>query len=199
MSSLGLSCPTRIRDSSGWRFPWLCCPIHPVSDQHSIGSWDDDDDRPPLIPEFVAACPRLTELTVVFHHQYDAKHAEMGILLDPAGGARSAMSELVVACKALPDFDILQVVRVTINPVHLVCWCGWGGCGSRMDSSEQQEQILRKQTEDMKDWAMDCLKKPKTGRQEEKERRRKRTTLRVFMFGPGRPCHTSGKVGEYEV
>ena len=147
----------------------------------------------------MAACPRLTELTVVFHHQYDAKHAEMGILLDPAGGARSAMSELVVACKALPDFDILQVVRVTINPVHLVCWCGWGGCGSRMDSSEQQEEILRIQTEDMKDWAIDCLKKPETGFQKGEKRKRKRITMRVFVFGPGRPCHSSGKVEEYEV
>ena len=144
----------------------------------------------------MAACPRLTELTVVFHHQYDA---ETVTLIDPVGVAHSAMSELVVACKTLPDFDTLQVVRVTITPGGLVCWCGWGGCGSRMDSSEKQEQILRKQTEDMKDWAMDCLKKPETGRQEEKEERRKRTTLRVFMFGPGRPCHTSGKIEEYEV
>ena len=68
-----------------------------------------------------------------------------------------------------------------------------------MYSSEQQEEILRKQTEDMKDWAMDCLKKPEAGWWEGEENERKRITLRVFMFGPGRPCHSSGKVGEYEI
>ena len=147
----------------------------------------------------MVACPRLTELTIIFHHQYDVKNAEMGILLDPAGGARTAMSELVVACKALPNFDALQVVRGTIIPPRRACWCGWGGCVSRMNSSEQQERALRKQTEDMKDWAIDCLKKPETECQEGEERERKKTTLRVFTFGPGHPCHSSGKVEVYEV
>ena len=144
----------------------------------------------------MAACPKLTELTIVFHHQYDT---ETVTLIDPVGGAHSAMSELVVACKALPDFDTLQVVRVTITPGGLACWCGWGGCGSRMNSSEQQEQILREQTEGMKDWAMNCLKKPETGWREGEEKERKRTTLKVFMFGPGRPCHSSAKVEVYKV
>ena len=164
-----------------------------------MGSWDDDDDRPSPTLEFVAACPRLTELTVVFHHQCDGQQAETGTLIDPAGGARSAMLELVIACKALPDFDTLQVVRFTLAPGHLICSCGWGGCGSRMDSSKQQEQILKKQTEDMKDWAIDCLKKSETGCREVEEGKRKRTTLRVFMFGPGRPCHSPAKVEAYEV
>ena len=145
----------------------------------------------------MAACPRLTELTVVFHHKCDVQHAGTGILFDPAGGAHSAMLELVVGCKALPDFDTLQVVRITLAQVHSSCGCGWGGCSSRMDSSEQQEEILRKQTEDMKDWAIGCLKKPEIGWREGEER--KRIMLRVFMFGPGRPCHSSGKVGEYEI
>ena len=147
----------------------------------------------------MAACPRLTELTVLFRHRYDAQHAETGTLIDPTEGARSAMSELVVACKALPDFDTLQVVRDTIIPDHLVCWCGWRGCGSRMGSSKQQEEISRKQMKDMKDWAIDCLKKPGTEFQKGEERERKRITLRVFMFDPGRPCHSSGEVEEYEV
>ena len=147
----------------------------------------------------MAACPRLTELTVTFHHEYDAQRTETGVLLDQAGRARSAMSEFIVACTALPDFDTLQVVRDTSVPGNLTCWCGWGGCGSRMGSSKQQEEILKKQMEDMKDWAMDCLKKPEAGLREGEERERKRITLRVFMFGPGRPCHSSGKVEEYEV
>ena len=68
-----------------------------------------------------------------------------------------------------------------------------------MGSSKQEEEILKKQTEDMKDWAVDCLKKPEIGWREGEERERKRITLRVFMFGPGHPCHSSGKVGEYEI
>ena len=167
--------------------------------QHSVGPWDDSDDCPPSTLEFVAACPRLTELTVLFRHKYDAQCPETGTPIDPTGGAHSAMSELVVACKALPDFNTLQVVRDTIIPVSLSCWCGWGGCGSRMGSSKQQQEIMRKQTEDMRDWAIDCLKKPKTGFQEGEERERKRITLRVFMFGPGRPCHSSGEVEVFEV
>lgn len=65
-------------------------------------------------------------------------------------------------------------------------------------SSERQEEVLRGQTESMKYRAMDCLKKSETECQGE-ERERKKTTLRVFMFGPGCPCHSSGKVEEYEV
>lgn len=34
----------------------------------------------------------------------------MGILLGPAGGAWSEISELVVACEALPDFDTLRIL-----------------------------------------------------------------------------------------
>ena len=68
-----------------------------------------------------------------------------------------------------------------------------------MDYSKQQEEISRKQMKDMKDWAIDCLKKPGTEFQKGEERERKRITLRVFMFDPGRPCHSSGEVEEYEV
>ena len=147
----------------------------------------------------MVACPRLTELTVAFRYEYNGKHARTGTLIERIGGARSAMSELVVACKALPDFNTLQIVREIIIPFPLICRCEWGGCGSRMDSSEEQEEISRKQMEDMKDWTMDCLKKPETGFQEGEERERKRITLRVFMFCAGRPCHSSGEVEEYEV
>ena len=144
----------------------------------------------------MAACPRLTELTIVSHYQYGVQHGEMGFLLDPAGGARSAISELVVACKALPDFNTLQIVRSIIVPSPLICRCGWGGCGSRMDSSEQSEQMLGKQTKDIKDWAIECLRKPEAGYREGAERR---STLRIFKFSPGRPCHSSPKVEECEV
>ena len=147
----------------------------------------------------MAACPKLTELTVISHYQCDSQHADMGNLINPAGRAPFAISELVVACKALPDFDTLQMVYTAAIPYNLVCPCGWGGCGSRMDSTEQEEQILRKQTEDMKNWAIGCLTKPETGCREGEERERKRTTLKVFMFSPGRPCHSSATVEVYEV
>ena len=147
----------------------------------------------------MVACPRLTELTVSFRYMYYSKHAKTGTLIDPIGGARSAMSELVVACKALPDFNTLQIVRENAVPTPLICRCEWGGCGSRVGSSEEREEISRKQTEDMKNWTMDCLKKPEVGFQEGEERERKRIMLRVFMFCPGRPCHSSGEVEEYEL
>ena len=152
-----------------------------------------------MTPEFAVACPRLTELTVAFRYKYYGEDTKTGTLVDPIGGTHSAMSELVVACKALPDFNTLQIVREIIPPVSLVCRCEWGGCGSRIGSSQEQEEILRKQTEDIKDWTMNCLKKPETGFQEGEERERKRITLRVFMFCAGRPCHSSGEVEEYEV
>ena len=147
----------------------------------------------------MAACPKLTELTVISHYQRDTRYAEMGNLLNPAGRAPFAISELVVACKAFPDFGILQIVRIAAVPCYLMCSCRWGGCGSRMDPLEQQDQILRKKTKDMKDRVIDCLKKLEIGCQEEEEWKRKRTTLRVFTFGPGRPCHSPAKVKEYEV
>ena len=67
-----------------------------------------------------------------------------------------------------------------------------------MGSSEVREQMLRNQTEDMKDWAIDCLKKPVTGCREGEER--KRIALVISTFSPGRPCDAnSAKVEEYEV
>ena len=145
----------------------------------------------------MVACPRLTELTVAFPYLPGAQRGETKILVDPSGRARSAVSELAVACKALPDFDTFQIVYSPLVPTSLGCECGWGGCGSRMDYSEQQEQTLRMQTKDLEVWAIECLKKPGTGCREGEER--KGITLRVFRFSPGHPCHGSARIEEHEV
>ena len=148
---------------------------------------------------FVAACPELAELTIVSPYPSGAQLTEAGVLLDPAGRARSAISEVVDACKALPDLDVLQLVRIPIVPPPLVCWCRQRGCSSHMPSPEQWEQASEKQMKDLVEWTIDCLKEPKVERrweeecQEEKEG--KRTTLRVVKFGPGRRCVEA----EYEV
>ena len=61
---------------------------------------------------------------------------------------------------------------------------------------EQWEQALKGQTKDLEEWAIDCLKKLETGRQ---EGGRGRTTLRVIKFNSRRPCQSSVRIEEYEV
>ena len=142
----------------------------------------------------MTACPKLTELTVIAPYPDGAKLTETGILLDPAGRAREAISELVVACKALPDFDTLQIVCYHFVPPRLACWCGWDECGRHRPSAERWEQALEKQTKYLERRAIECLKKSKMGCQEGKER--KRVTLRVTEFSSSR-CPV--KIGEHEV
>jgi len=95
------------------------------------------------------------------------------------------MSELVSACKTLPDFETLQILYFPTAPPHPICWCGHHG-----PSKEQWEQALREQGEIMKDLAMDSLKTPKTECQVEAGR--KRTTVRVVKLTSAYPrvsCH----------
>ena len=106
------------------------------------------------------------------------------------------MSELIVACKALPDFDTLQIVHFPLVPTSLVCRCRWGGCGSRMHFSEQRQQTLGEQMKDLEDWAIECLKKPEARCREGEEG--EGITLRVLRFSPGQPCLSFRKI-EHEV
>ena len=76
--------------------------------QKSARSQGDDDYRPPLPSGFVAACPRLTELTI-FPYPYSARIPGMEIMQDQAGKAFSALLELVFAYRELPDFDTIQI------------------------------------------------------------------------------------------
>lgn len=133
----------------------------------------------PLASGFVIACPGLTELTVVSPYPFDTQYMEPGTLFDPAGRARPAISELVTACKALPDFDILQIVHFPVFPHSLICWCGQLQCSDHRPPAEH-DQALREHMKGVNDWAMCCLESPKTGYQEGE--RRKRTTFRAIKL-----------------
>ena len=96
------------------------------------------------------------------------------------------MLELVAACEVLPDFDTLQIARFPF---------------AQPPRRWDQEQAFRKEAEDLKDLAIDCLKKSKTGCQE----RRKGTALRLRVIEFDSDCHLSRachsgpvKVEEYE-
>ena len=142
----------------------------------------------------MAACPRLTELTIIFPHGYWTQRGEIGFLLDQAGRARLEILELVSACKALPDFDTLQIVHYPVVPYTLTCWCKREGCDSHWPALDRWELALGQQTRDLQAWAMDCLKEPKTGLREGEGR--KKIALKVIGFGPG--CRSMG-VEKYEV
>ena len=148
----------------------------------------------------MAACPKLTELTIT-PDPYDTRTTETGILYDPAGTALSAISELVVACETLPDFDALQILHAPAPPPYPICWCGLRRCDDRLLHAKQWEQSRGEKVRGMKDFAIDCLKTLKSGRHEGDGR--KRTMVRVVRlsvtlphpdYGPG-----SVEIEKYEV
>jgi len=124
----------------------------------------------------VAACPRLTELTVICPHPYLHPHAfqfsETGVPLGPARSAHSKTIELVNVCRGLPNFDTLQIIHFSLNESGL----GRILEGGRANRSPLMNQASREQAEGAKDSALDCLKKPRTGCGGEG---RKKKTLRV--------------------
>ena len=162
--------------------------------QSSVGSWGDNNDLLPLALGFVAACPRLAELTIVLPYQYSAEQMEMGFLLDQVGMARSAIPELVCACKALPDFDTLQIVRFPVISPRLASWCSRAECDCHGPSMQQWKRAVENKTKDLGEWAIDCLETPETGYREGRT-----TTLRVIKFGSDHPCQISVEVEESEV
>ena len=169
--------------------------------RHSVGSQGENDGL--LFPTsgFVAACPRLTELTIIYPHPHDSRRSETGTLSDPVGSARSATSELVNACKALPDFDTLQIVHLPLVTPFLICACGglrYGrpSIGAREPWAEQRKQMSGKRA--AKDPVVDCLNS-KTRCQEGEGR--KKITLRTIelCWDYLRPFYLdSMKVEEYE-
>jgi hypothetical protein len=144
--------------------------------RHSLGSLDVGSDSPPPTLGFVAACPRLTKLTVICPHPNSIEDTETGYLLDPVGSVLSATSELVNACKALPDFDTFQIVH---------------GCGLAYvevgPGEEQRRWVLRENVDGAKDLAINCLKEPETGYREGVGM--KKTTVRVIelLIGSSSP------------
>ena len=135
-------------------------------------------------------CLRLTELTVIYPYPHCVQLVEAGVMLDSTRSrAHSAISELVVACKALPDFDTFQIVRIPIGTPCLLSWGQRLKLDGHTPTAKHLEQALKGQTEDVRDWAMDYLKKSGTGRREG-------ATLRVIDFSPG---NSPELVEEYEV
>ena len=149
----------------------------------------------------MAACPKLTELTIIYPRPYDAQSAETGTLLNSIESARSATLELADACKALPDFATLQIVHFPVVTPLPMCGCGWMRYGSLGPSMERRRQVLREEVKGLKDCAIECFKKPNAGSQDGV--RRKKTTLRVIELSSDRP-HSRFQLGpvtveEYEV
>lgn len=147
----------------------------------------------------MAACPGLTELTITCPDLFDAvQTTETRVLFDLARSARSAVLELVDACKTLPDFEIFQIARFPLGRHPLIqpppkCFCGVAGCDGHEDPGGTRERALREQVEDLKDLVIEHLKKSETGCQERRNSKGATLRLRVIEFGPDHP-----KVEEYE-
>ena len=152
----------------------------------------------------MAACPRLTELTLIYLHPDHALVSETGDPLDTVGTTHSATLELVSACKVLPDFDTIQIVHGLDKKLLIFGTHGYDQVGDgSMPSMEQQWQALRNRAKGMRDLVINCLKGPEIGREEGEG---KKITLRVIELGkyrlPGELYLDSvrvEKVEEYEV
>ena len=142
----------------------------------------------------MAACPRLTELTIIYPDPIDAHQTlGTGIIFDPIGGAPSAVLELITACNALPDFDTLQIVHLpSPTPSLMGCGCNEGVRGRCKPSREQLNQT-REEVKGLRDWAIDCLKKSEMGEGG------KRTTLRAIRLDRDHPFSGFVEVEVYEV
>ena len=140
----------------------------------------------------MAACRRLTELTVTYTHPHDTSLSKTGDPLDTLELARSATLKLVNVCKALPDFETIQIVYFLPGGVF------FQKRQAVLLSSEQVSRALREQVKGVTDLAIDCLKEPRTGCREGGGRK---TTVRVIELSPDHPKSHLGpvKVEEHEV
>lgn len=111
----------------------------------------------------MAACPRLTELSILCPHPHlhphDFRFSEAGIPLGPVRTAHSEIIELVNGCKELPDFDTLQIIHFSLNTSDT----GRGLEGGKVNRLPLMNQVSREQAEGMKDWVLERLKEPRTG------------------------------------
>ena len=138
----------------------------------------------------MAAVPRLTELTLLCSRPADT--TTKGTWIPPdLEATKSATTELVDTCKALPDFDTLQIVHLP-RPVE---W--W----SRDISAEQRDKAWTEQLKGLKDLVMDRLGEPRTRYQERGVR--KRSMLKIIELSADRSragSHLDSlTVEEYEV
>ena len=115
------------------------------------------------------------------------------------GTVRSAMLELVNACRALPDFCTLQIVHFPLDTPSLRHTDRWEGVKD-LSSVERREQALREEVNDVKHWAIECLKANMEYRE---GGGKKKTVLRVIELNTRRSdpkyCLDSVKVEECEV
>ena len=88
------------------------------------------------------------------------------------------MLDLVNACKALPDFDTLQIVYFILGTPSSRYADAWTMSLSPLGRLERE---LRERLKGVRDLAIDCLKKQKTGCKEGEGRK---TTLRVIELIP---------------
>lgn len=72
------------------------------------------------------------------------------------------MLELTNACKALPNFDTLQIVSFSLAVLPPTRECESGGCNRRGAYTERQKRVLVEQMKDVKGLAINCLKEPAT-------------------------------------
>ena len=126
----------------------------------------------------MAACTKLTELTIIYPHPDDAKSTETGDRLDMAGTAHFVTLELVNACKTLQDINTIQIV-------HFL-----PGTGDRLKaigirSTEPLNRALREEVRSVRDEVIDCLKRPEMGYRERE--RRNKITLRVIELNTDHP------------
>ena len=128
----------------------------------------------------MVACPRLAELTIICPRSLDTPTPTAETVVGSAGRARSAISELAVTCKTLPDFDTLQIVYSSAFPHSPVCGCGRLWCFSHRPSTEHSRASGRS-AKKAKHWAIDCLKRSNTEFQE--RQREKEALLRESTGG----------------
>ena len=112
------------------------------------------------------------------------------------------MVEVVDVCKELTDFDTLQLVHFSLS----ASGSGSGLGGESVSRLSLMNQASREQVESMKDWALDRLRKRRTGCEWEGRKKRilKIVELNSSTTGPGFPHHTRPHLGpvkieEYEV
>ena len=113
------------------------------------------------------------------------------------------MLKLVVACKALQDFNTLQIVRLPFSPPYIPgCYCD-GPCEYFHPAVPEGwwERTLVEYMKDLEEWTIDCLRRQTTGRSKRGKmgclegEGRKRITLRIIEFSDD----YSVKVREHEV
>ena len=144
----------------------------------------------------MAACPGLTELSVISPYtRATIEETDMEARVDPDGRAHPAMLKLTVACKALQDFNTLQIVRLPMELPRPRCDCDWDCETLHLSSTtrERWEELLERHVKDLGEWTIECLEKARPECLEGEERRR--ITLRTVEFSNHYPV----KVKEYEL